>query len=169
MSDSWPHGLQHARLPCPSPSPRACSNSCPLCKWCHPAISAQIVQPSLHPLLSPSPPAFNLSQHQGVSNKSAIWIRWPKYWQFSFSINDYWLMTIEDYSGLISFRIDWFALLVVGPRGSQESSPTPQFKSVNSLVLGLLNGPILMSIYDYWKNHSFDYMDLCRQSNVSSF
>ena len=51
----WPHGLQHTRLPCPSPIPRACSNSCPLSQWCH--------QP-FHPLLSPSPPSFNLSQHQ---------------------------------------------------------------------------------------------------------
>ena len=53
------------------------------------------------------------------------------------------------------------------PRDSQESSPTPQFKSINSLALSLLYGTTLMSIHDYWKNHSFDYMDLCRQINVS--
>ena len=60
VSDSlWPHGLQFARLPCPSPTPRACSNSCPSSQWCHPTISS-------HPLSSPSPPAFNLPQHQGL-------------------------------------------------------------------------------------------------------
>ena len=68
-----PHGLQHARLPCPSLSPGVCSNSCPLSQWCHPTISSSVVPfssrlPSFpsHPLSSPSPPAFNLSQHQGL-------------------------------------------------------------------------------------------------------
>ena len=62
----------------------------------------------------------------------------------------------------ISFRID-------SPKDSQESSPTPQFESINSLVLGLLYGPTLTSIHDYWKNHIFDYMDLCWHSDVSAF
>ena len=65
---------------------------------------------------------------------------------------------------LIAFRIDWFDLLSV-----QESSPTPQFKSIGSSVFSFLYGPTLTSIQDYWKNHSFDYMDLCLQSNVSAF
>ena len=65
------------------------------------------IQPS-HPLLSPSPPAFNRSQHQGLSKESALRIRWPKYWSFSFSTSPY-----DEYSGLISFRIDWFDLLAV--------------------------------------------------------
>ena len=77
MSDSLRlHGLQYARLPCPSPTPRACSNSCPSSWW--------RIQPS-HPLSSPSPPAFNLSQHQGLSQGVVPCIRWPKYWSFSFS------------------------------------------------------------------------------------
>ena len=67
-------------------------------------------------------------------------------------------------SGLISFRIDWFDLLVV-----QEPSPTPQFKSISSSVLRFLYGPILTSIHDYWKNQSFEYTDLCRKSDVSGF
>ena len=71
------------------------------------------------------------------------------------------------YSELISFRIDWFDLLAV--RGTQESSPSPQFKSINSLALSLLYGPTLTSAHDYWKNNSFDYMDLCWQSDVSAF
>ena len=65
------------------------------------------IQPS-HPLSSPSPPAFNLSQHQGFSNESALCIRWPKYWSFTFSISP-----SNEYSGLISFRTDWFDLPAV--------------------------------------------------------
>ena len=94
----WPHGLQHARLPCPSPSPGVCSNSCPLSQWWHPTISSS----------SPaSPPALSLSQHQGLF-QCVLYIRWPKYWSFSFSIS-----LSKEYSGLISFRIDWFDLLAV--------------------------------------------------------
>ena len=92
------------------------------------------------------------------SNESALCIRWPKYWSFSFSIS-----SSNEYSGLISFRIDWFDLLAV--QESQESSPAPQFKCINSSVLSLLYGLTLTSIHDHWKNHSFDYTDLCQQSN----
>ena len=87
------------------------------------------------------------------SNESVLQIRWPEYWSFSFSISP-----SSEYSGLISFRIDWLDLLAV-----QESSPTKQFKSINSWVLILLYGPTLTSIHDYWKNCSFDYTDLSRQ------
>ena len=76
-------------------------------------------------------------------NESVLHIRWPKYWSFTISPSN-------EYSGLISFRIDWFDLLA-SPRDSQESSPTPQFKRINSLVLRLLYGPTLKSIHDYWK------------------
>ena len=100
MSDFlWPHGLQHARLPCPLPTPRACSNSYPLTQWCHPTFS---------PLLSPSPPAFNLSHIRVFSNESVLHIRWPKYWSFSLSISP-----SNEYSGLIFSNIDWFDLLAV--------------------------------------------------------
>ena len=95
------------------------------------------------------------------SNELALHSRWPKYWSFSFSISP-----SSEYSGLISFRIDWFDLVV---QGTQESSPTPQFKSINSSALSLLHGPNLTSIHDYWKNHSFDYTDLCQQSDISAF
>ena len=81
MSDSLqPHELQHARPPCPSPTPGVHPNPCPLC-WCWCAI-----QPS-HPLSSPSPPAPNLSQHQCLSNETALRIRRPKYWSLSFNIS----------------------------------------------------------------------------------
>ena len=100
MSNSlWPHGLQHTRFSCPSPSPGACSNSCPSSWWCHPTIS------SCHPfLLLPSIfPSIRV-----FSNESALHIRWPKYWSFSFSISP-----SNEYSGLISFGIDWLDLLAV--------------------------------------------------------
>ena len=102
------------------------------------------IQPS-HPLSSPSPPTFNLSQHQGLFSMSQVLhIRWSKYLSFSFSINP-----SNEYSGLISFRMNWLDLLAV--QGDfQESSPTPQFKTIKSSVLSLLYGPTVTSISDYW-------------------
>ena len=94
----WPHGLQHARLPCPSPTPGACSNSCPTNWWS--------IQPS-HPLSSPSPHSI-FPSIKVFSNESVLCIRWPKYWSFSFSISP-----SSEHSGLISFRIDWWDLLAV--------------------------------------------------------
>ena len=102
MSDSlWLHGLQHVRLPCPPLSPGVCSSSCPLSWWCHPTISSSV------------PPFFSCPQSLfpsiGVfSNESALHIRWPKYWSFSFSISP-----SNEYSGLISFWIGWFDLLSI--------------------------------------------------------
>ena len=83
------------------------------------------------------------------SNESVLRIRWTKYWSSSFSISP-----PNEYSGLISFRIDCFDLLAV--QGTQESSPTPQFKIINLLALSFLYSPTLTSIYDHWKNHSID-------------
>ena len=101
MSDSlWPHGLQHTRLPCPSPSPGVCSNSCALSQWCHPTISSSATPFS-------SCPQF-FSSIEVFSNKLALCIRWPKFWSFSFSISP-----LNEYSGLISFRTDRFDLLAV--------------------------------------------------------
>ena len=82
------------------------------------------------------------------SSESVLHIRWPKYWSFSFSINPSY-----EYSGLISFRIGWFDLTLQGTLGS---SPSPQFKSINSWALSFLYSPTLTSIHDYWKNHSLD-------------
>ena len=94
-----PHGLQNTRLPCPSPTPGACSNSCPSSQWCHPTIS------SYHPflLLSSVFPSIRV-----FSNESVLCIRWPKYGSFNFSISPF-----SEYSGLISLRIDWLDLLAV--------------------------------------------------------
>ena len=96
------------------------------------------------------------------SNESVLCIRWPKFWSFSFSISP-----SNEYSGLISFRIN--DLISLQSKDYQESSLTPQFKSINSLVLSFLYGPNFTSIHGYWKNHGFYQKDLCWQSNVSSF
>ena len=91
---------QHARLPCPTLSPGVCTNSCPLSRWCYPTISSSASPLLILPLIFPSIRIF--------SNESTLLIRWPKYWSFSFSIN-----LSNEFSGLISFRIDWFDLLAV--------------------------------------------------------
>ena len=122
-------------------------HQCPELTQIHVHPDGDAIQPS-HPVSSPSP-AINLSQHQVFLNESALHIRWPKYWSFSFSIS-----SSNEYSRLISFRMDWFDLLAV--QGSLESSATPQFKSINSLVLSFLYSPTLTSIHDHRKNHSFD-------------
>ena len=97
------------------------------------------------------------------SNKLVLCIRWPKYWSFSFSISP-----SSEYSGLISFRMDWFDLFTV--QGALKSLlQHHSSKIINSLVLSFLYSPTLTSILDHWKNHSFDYTDLCWQSNVSAF
>ena len=101
VSDSlWPHGLQHARLPCPSPTPRACSNSCPSCWWCQ---SNYLILYYPFLLLSSILPSVRV-----FSSESVLHIRWSKYWSFSFNISP-----SNERSGLISFRIDWFDLLSV--------------------------------------------------------
>ena len=114
------------------------------------------IQPS-HPQSSPSPPAFNLSQCQGLFQWVSSPHQVPKYWSCSFNVNP-----SNEYSGLISFRMDWLDLLAV--QGNLKSSPTPQFKSINSSALSFLHSPTLTSIHDHWKNYS-----LSQQSNVSAF
>ena len=83
-------------------------------------------------------------------NESAFCIRWPKYWSFSFNISP-----SNEYSGLISFRMDWLDLLAV--QGTLKSLLQYQFKSINSLALGFLYSPTLISIHDHWKNHSLGW------------
>ena len=93
-----PHGLQHARPPCPSPPPRVYSNSCSLSQWCHPTISS--CRPLLLPSIFPSIKVF--------SNEWVLHIRWPKFWSFSFNISP-----SSEHLGLNSFRMDWLDLLAV--------------------------------------------------------
>ena len=114
-------------------------------------MSIKSVKPSkhlilCHPLLLP-PSIF--PSIRVFSNESVLRIRRPKYWSVSFSFSP-----SNEYSGLISFRIDWLDLRAV--QGTLESSPTPQLKSINSSALSFLYSPTLTSIHDYWKNHSLD-------------
>ena len=138
VSDSLrPHGLQHARLPVLHHLPELAQTDV---HWVSDA-----VQPS-HPLSTPSIfPSIRI-----FSSESAPCIRWPKNCSSSFSNSP-----SSEYSGLISFK-KWLVWSPCSPRDSQESSPTPQFKSINSSVLSFLYGPTLISIHDYWKNYSFD-------------
>ena len=130
----WPHGLQHARLPCPSPSPRVCLNSCPLSWWCHPTILSSVI---------PFSSCLQSFPASGVFSKESIFpIRRPKYWSFSFSINP-----SNEYPGLISFRIDWFDLLAV--QGALKN--LLQHHSLKASILwrsGLLCSPTLRFVYN---------------------
>ena len=102
-----------------------------------------------HLLSSPSPPAFNLSQHQGLFNESALRIRWPKSWSFSF------ISPSNEYSGLISFRTDWLDLLAA--QGTLKSLlQHHSSESINSFALSFLYSPTLTFIHDYWKKRSID-------------
>ena len=148
-----PHGLQHARPPCPSPTLRVHRNPCQLSRWYHPTISSSVVPFSSCPQPFPISGSFSIFPSIRVfSNELVLHIRWPEYWSFSFSISP-----SNEHPGLISFRMDWLDLkLKSSSRDSQESSPTPQSKRINSLVLCFCYSPALTSIHDYWKNHSFD-------------
>ena len=137
-------------------------------------MSIESMMPSNHLILCPLlllPSIF--PSIRVFSNESALRIRWPKYWSFSFSISpsnestlhmrwpkdwsfSFSIIPSKEIPGLFSFRMDWLDLLVVPPRDSQESSPTPQFQSINSSALSFLHSPTLTSIHDHWKNHSLD-------------
>ena len=128
----WPHGLQHARPPC------CIINSQSLLKL----KSIMLVRPSNHLILC-HPLLLSLSIFPSIRvfySESVLCIRWPKYWNFGFNI-----CLANGYSGLISFRIETSC----SPRDSQESSPTSQFKSINSLALSFLYSPIVTYIRDY--------------------
>ena len=136
MSDSlWLHGLQHARPPWPSLTPGAYSNSWPLSQWCPPTISSSVV-----PFFS-SLQSFQMSQLFASGGQS---------------------IGVSTSTSVLPMNIqDWFPLGLTGwspctPRDPQESSPTPQFKSINSSVLSFLYGPTFTSTHDHWKNHTLD-------------
>ena len=133
------HKSQHARPPCPLPTPGIYPNSYPSSQWCHPILCRPLL------LLPTIPPVIRI-----FSNESTLHMRWPKYWSFSFSI----IPSKENP------RADFLQNGLVGspcsPRDSQESSPTPQFKSINSSAFSLLHSPTLTSIHDHRKNDSLD-------------
>ena len=136
-----PHELQHTRPPCPSPTPRVHSNSCPSSQWCHPAISSSVLPFSscLQSLLaSESFPMSQLfawgGQSTGVSASASFF---PK--------------NTQDWSPL-----GWTGWMSLQSKGSQDSFPTLRFKSISSSVLSFLYHPTLISIHDHWKIHSLD-------------
>ena len=146
--------LQHAGLPVHHQLPEFTQT--------HAHQVSDAIHPS-HPLLSPSPPAPNPSQHQGLfqwvnsSHEVARVLEFQlQHQSFQWTPRTYLLQ-----DGLVGSPSS--------PRDSQESSPTPQFKSINFSALSFLHSPTLTSIQDHWKNHSLDQMDLCWQSNVSAF
>ena len=126
MSNSlWPHELQHTKLPCPSLSPRVCSNPCPLSQWCYPTISSSVIPLSSCPQSFAASGSFQMSQFFTSGGQS-----------------------IGASASVLPMNIqDWFPLGLTG---------LISFKSINSLMLRLLYGPILTSIHDYWENHSSD-------------
>ena len=141
MSDSLqPHGLQHARFPRPSPTPRPCSKSCQLSWWCRPTISSSVVPFSSRLQSFPASGSFQMSQFFTSGGQSI--------WSFSFSISP-----SNEYSGLISFRMDWLDLLAV--QGTLKS--LLQHHSSKVSVLRCSAFFTVQLSYRYWKNHSFDY------------
>ena len=149
-SDSLrPHGLQHARTPCPSPTPRVYLNSCPLSQWCHPTISFSVILFSSRLQSFPASGSFPMSQFFASSGQS---------------------IGVSASESILPLNIqDWFTLGWIGWISWQSKGLSrvfrPQFKSINSLALSLLYGPTFTSVHDYWESHSFGYMDLCWQSD----
>ena len=137
-SDSlWPHELQHARPPCPSPTPRVYSHSCPSSRWCHPATSSSVVPFSSCPQSLPASGSFPMSQlftwggqTTGVSASASV-------------------LPMNTSTDLLQ---DWLVGSPCSPRVSQESSPTPQFKIINSSALSFLHSPTVTSIHDHWRH-----------------
>ena len=149
-----PHGLQHAWLPCPSPTPGACSDSCPSRQWCHPAISSSFVPFSSYPQSLPASESFTMSQlfswdgqSTGVSVLASFLPKNIQGWSPS------------EWTGWISFQSKVLSTVFYNTTVQKQQF----FGSQPSSSL------IITSIHDHWKNHSLDYTDLCWQSNDSAF
>ena len=142
MPDSlWPYGQQHARNPCPSSTPRGCSNSCPSSHWCHPTISSSVDPFSSYLQSFPSSGVFLMSwlfPSGGQSIEASA----------SASVLP---MNIQD-----RLPLGWTGWISLQSEGLSRVFSTPQVKSVNSSALSFLYSPTLTSIHDYWENYSFD-------------
>ena len=155
MSNSlWPHGLQHSRPPCPSSTSRVYSNSCPLSRWCHPAISSSVIPFSSRLQSFPGSGSFQMSQFFTSGGQS--------------------IGASASTSVLPMSTQDWFSLGRTGWISFQSKELSRVFSNTTVqqhpfFGAQLLYGLTLTSIPDYWKNHSFDWMDLYWQSNVSAF
>ena len=146
-----PHGLQHSQA---SPSFNICWNLLKLMSVI-PSNHSVLYHPFL--LLPSIFPSFRV-----FSSESSLHIRWPKYWIFSFSISP-----SNEYSGLSSLGLT--GLISLQSKGLSRVFSRHQFESINSLALNFLYSPIITSIHDYWQNHSFDYTDLCWQTDIFAF
>ena len=155
VSDSlWPHGLQHARPPCPSPTPGVHPNPCPLSQWYHPTISSSVVPFSSCPQSFPASGSFQMSQLFALGGQS-IGV------SASASVLP---MNIQDWSPL-----GWTGWISLQSKGLSRVFSNTTVQKHQFFSAQLFYRPIITSIHDYWKNHSFDYMDLCHQSDVSAF
>ena len=149
----WPQGLQHARLTCPPLPLGVCSNSCPLSWWCYLTISSSVVPFSSCLQSFPASGCFPMSQHFPSGGPSIG----------ASALASVLPMNIEGW-----FLLGLTSLISLQSKGlSRESSLALQLESINSSVLSLLYGPSFT--HDYWKNHSFDDMDLCWQNDISAF
>ena len=152
VSDSLqPHGLQHTRLPCPSPTPRACSNSCPLSLWCHPTISPSVIPFSSHLQSFPASGSLPMSQFftsrgQSIETSASV---------LPMNIQGWYPLGL---TGLISLQSKWFKSLL------QHHSSKASILRCSAFFMVQLT-----SLGDYWKNHRFDCVNLCWQSNISAF
>ena len=142
LSDSLrPHEPQHARPPCPSPTPGVHPNPRPLSWWCRPTISSSFIPFSSGPQSFPASGSFPMSQHSASGGQSTGVLA-------SISILP---MNTQDWSPL-----GWTGRIALQSKGLSRASPTPQFKTINSYALSFLYSPTLTSIHDHWKNHSLD-------------
>ena len=149
-----PHELQHARPPCPSPSPGVHSDSHPSRQWCHPAISSSVVPFSSCPQSLPASESFPVSQ-LFTSGGQSIGIS---------ALPSFLPMNTQDWS-----PFGWTGWISLQSKGLSRVFSNTTLQSINSSALSLLHRPTLTSIHDYWKNQSLDQMDLCWQCNVSAF
>ena len=142
VSDSlWPHGLQHTRPPCSSPTPGLYSNSCPLSQWRHPTISSSVIPYSSRLHSCPASGSFQMSQFFASGGQS-IGV------SASASVLP---MNIQDW-----FPLGWTGWISLLAKGLSRVFPNTTVQSINSLALSFLYSPTLTSIHDHWKNHSFD-------------
>ena len=155
MSNSfWHHGLKHARLPCLSLFPRVCSNSDPLSRWCHLIISSSVTPFSSYFQSFPASGSFPMSQFFALGGQSN---------------------GASASASVLRMNIQcWFFLGLIGlislqSKGLTRVFPSTIFQKHQFFITQLLYSPTLTSVNDHWKNHSFDYMDICWQSGDSAF
>ena len=142
MSDSLrPHGLQHAQLPCPSPAPRAYSNSCPLSQWCHPTISSSVIPFSSHLQSFPASESFQMTQFFASGGPSIGVSAWTSVLP----------MNIQD-----KFLLGWTVCISLQFKGHTRVFFNTTIQKHQFLSTSFLYSPTLTSIHDYWKNHSLD-------------